>query len=145
MQFLPKTYQSYEKSLENLFQSFFEHGLCNLKPWYNRFKEGKKQAKNLEKIFLFILFLMFTFWFWRRANAPTRRRKQAAWIRARSRPSKREIIYARNLSFYQLFSIFFFAITLETLKIENDWAQFWIFTSNHHSSTCQKLNLNKLV
>ena len=74
-----------------------------------------------------------------------RRRKQAAWIRARSRPSKGEIIYARNLSFYQLFSIFFFAITLKTLKIENSWAQFWIFTSNHHSSTCQKLNLNKLV
>ena len=83
----------------------------------------------------------------RNGDAPTRqrRRKQAAWIRARSRPSKREIIYARNLSFYQLFSIFFFAITLETLKIENDWAQFWIFTSNHHSSTCQKLNLKKLV
>ena len=83
----------------------------------------------------------------RNGDAPTRqrRRKQAAWIRARSRPSKREIIYARNLSFYQLFSIFFFAITLKTLKIENNWAQFWIFTSNHHSSTCQKLNLNKLV
>ena len=56
-----------------------------------------------------------------------RRRKQGAWIRARSRPSKREIIYARNLSFYQLLSIFFFAITLKTLKIENNqinWAQF---------------------
>ena len=78
-----------------------------------------------------------------RANADASRRHELE--RARSRPSKREIIYARNLSFYDLFSIFFFAITLETLKIENDWAQFWIFTSNHHSSTCQKLNLNKLA